>query len=1467
MPKGVVERECAMLIADDGGSPVRSVPPPAPTPTQLVQSTPAQATATVQNMTPQDVQAFKSDVGTMSSADRQTLANQLVKKLPLAQLLTLEPAFEPDEIKNAIGRYGTPALQSDYEAHQISSDPTLNSGLTKLGLTADQVAGAADAIRSKLLEAAQAAASNHYDAVLSDLQSAAANKGGQLVASAYAHAVSQDSQLPAPIKAILSDPNIVSQLTSTSPDALNKLSHGDFAGAMQSLASPALAQQLVNAIGKQLPPSLAHDLLIDPTFSKQLVTDKTLQSAVAQMLTDPDKTLDSLSSMFNDAPARDAAWAVASKNPQVIGALSKVGLSPDDVKQAGAAAPHLLNAVAALAQGGAGYQTALKELKAAGNAAPDASNKLARAIYAKLPTSIQAQLSKFQVDPDKLGQVVQALPDLVDAATAITDQNWRGAIDSLMAAGQAAPQLAKNMMQALGKQLPSNFGLLKSLLTDPNVASQLASDKALQKGIGDLLDGNTLQGANELLHDDAMRDIVLKCVSQDPAVSKVLGKLGLAPADLVDAGAAAPHLLDAAVALSDGKWSDAIKDFGQAANLAPGIANKVSAQLVQSIPQDVLNKLNNLGINASDLKNAGNALPHVINAAQALADGKYGDAVTELGAAAAAVPELAQKAVNALGNRLPPGLAHDLLTDSAFSKQLVTDKTLQSVVAQLLNDPGKALDSLSSMLNDSAARDTALAVIGKNPQVIGALKTIGLSPDDLKQAGDAAPHVLNAMVALSHGNYQAALDELKAAGSTAPQVLNKVGAAIYDKLPQPIKDQLAKFHVTSDQINQFAQALPDLVDAATATAKGDWHGAIDALMAAGETAPKLAQDAIQALGNQLPSKLSLLKTLLSDPNVASQLASDQALHQGIDDLIDGNTLKGASELLHDDGIRDAVLKDVSQDPTVSSALSKLGLKPSDLVEAGAAAPHLLDAAVALSDGNWSQAVEDFGQAAGAAPELVKTVGTQLVAHMPQAMVDKLGSLGLNKQDLQEAGAALPDFINAVNDASNGDYMGTLKALGATLQSAPDLAAKAINYAAGKLPNAPDTQLLKSMLADKSLVTTLVSNPDLQQSLGQLLNGDFKDGIQGIASNQPVMSQVAAVLAKDPAVMNRLKPLGVTTADDIAQLGPALADAVNLADDIAKGTDIGATIQAFGALANALPPGMRDKVISNIVGKFNLSPQLSDLISGSLEAMTNPDIAKALGEAVKAFGSGNPLTFIQAVANVGEMVCKEAPGLAVDFLDNVLTKLPGSVGAFFDNHDLNQDLVQSGSMGEVFDALEKMAGGHIGDALSDLGGAIGKLITEGPHYQLGPWHVDLGFYTQTIGPYHLPFGQQGVTAVGALVTQFEDALPPSVKTFMEQKAASAVASAGLDSIPVVGPAYGIYQSGTALISDISNNKGGLTIGLDTANLVVNAADLIPALDGVTEPLRTLIGVGKAVDQTVQFVQNTSNFGQQFTGVPA
>jgi hypothetical protein len=33
------------------------------------------------------------------------------------------------------------------------------------------------------------------------------------------------------------------------------------------------------------------------------------------------------------------------------------------------------------------------------------------------------------------------------------------------------------------------------------------------------------------------------------------------------------------------------------------------------------------------------------------------------------------------------------------------------------------------------------------------------------------------------------------------------------------------------------------------------------------------------------------------------------------------------------------------------------------------------------------------------------------------------------------------------------------------------------------------------------------------------------------------------------------------------------------------------------------------------------------------------------------------------------------------------------------------------------------------------------------------------------------------------------------------------------------------------------------------------------------LRTLIGVGKAVDQTVQFVQNTSNFGQQFTGVPA
>jgi hypothetical protein len=407
--------------------------------------------------------------------------------------------------------------------------------------------------------------------------------------------------------------------------------------------------------------------------------------------------------------------------------------------------------------------------------------------------------------------------------------------------------------------------------------------------------------------------------------------------------------------------------------------------------------------------------------------------------------------------------------------------------------------------------------------------------------------------------------------------------------------------------------------------------------------------------------------------------------------------------------------------------------------------------------------------------------------------------------------------------------------------------------------------LKTMLTDKSLVATLVSNPQLQHSLGQFLNGDFKDGITGIANDQPVMSQVAGVLAKDPAVMKRLAPLGVTDAADIAQLGPALGDAVDLADDLADGTDIGTTIQDFGKLATALPSGARDKIIDKIVGTFHLSPELKDMISGSVEAIANPDVAKALGQAIKAFGSGNPIAFIQAVANVGKTVCTDAPDLAVGFMDNVLTKLPGSVGKFFDNHDLNEDLVQSGSMGDVFDALQQLAGGHVGDALDDLGGAIGKLITEGPHYQLGPWHIDLGIYTQTIGPYHLPFGQQGVEAVGDLVSQFEDALPPSVKNFMEEKAASAVASSGLDSIPVVGTAYGIYQSGSALLSDISNHKGGLAIGLDTANLVVNAADIIPGLDAVTEPLRALIGVGKAVDQTVQFIQNTANFSQEFAGM--
>src|SRR5690606_26413720 len=439
--------------------------------------------------------------------------------------------------------------------------------------------------------------------------------------------------------------------------------------------------------------------------------------------------------------------------------------------------------------------------------------------------------------------------------------------------------------------------------------------------------------------------------------------------------------------------------------------------------------------------------------------------------------------------------------------------------------------------------------------------------------------------------------------------------------------------------------------------------------------------------------------------------------------------------------------------------------------------------------------------------LLGKVAGKVYDALPQGVRDKFTELGITREDLVQAGAALPHFYEAIRAVGEGDPEGALQALAEGIGAAPDLVTKAIIAIGEQLPANDQFGLLRALMTDETLVSTLAGDESVHESLKLLLEGDIPGGQQGLGDNEALLAAVADVLVKDEALMARLEPLGITTAADIAQLGPTVSNVFTLADAVASG-DIGASIEALATLAKELPDGIRTKILDHLAEGLNLSPEIKSLLVGIVDAMTNPDIAQAVGEAIAAFVSGDPLEFVSKLGEAGALICEQSPDLAVSFL-NALQYMPGPIGNFFSDPVLNEGIVKSGALGNFFDAVTLMADGDVAGAIGELGDAIGSLINYGDPATIGPWDP-AGIFGPSFGPYELPFGDKSLDLIGRLVVQFIDAMPPKVKSFLERQAGEAVASTGLKSIPVIGPVIGVVDAGADLISDISNGESGLTI---------------------------------------------------------
>jgi hypothetical protein len=1173
----------------------------------------------------------------------------------------------------------------------LSNDPTIKSQLAKVGLEPKDLVQAGKAA-PKILDAFEKLQKGDIKGGLTDFQAAvkaapdlAAKLGNKLV-----------EKLPQGVKDQFNKLGITpEQLKTGGPalphlfDAADAAAKGDWAKAYGSIkdaaaAAPDLAAQAFKGLAKQLPDSLgaAKSLLTDDKFLKELVTNKGLQGSLEKLVKGD---ASGVRELLNNDKARDAALTAIGKDPGVKAALDKVGLKPEDLTAAGKAAPKLWDAFEKIQKGD--IKGGLTDFQKAVESAPDLAAKLGNKLVEKLPQGIKDQFNKLGITPEQLKTAGPALPHLYDAADAAVKGDWAKAYGSIKEAAAAAPDLATQALKGLAGQLPDKLGAAKSLLTDDKFLKELVTNKGMQGSLEKIFKGDT-SGFRELLNNDKARDATLTAIGKDKGVTDLLAKAGLTPKDLVDAGKAAPKLWDAFDKLQKGDIKGGLTDFQNAVETSPELATKLGNKLLEKLPQGIKDQFNKLGITPEQLKTAGPALPHLYDAADAAVKGDWAKAYGSIKDAAAAAPDLATQALKGLAGQLPDslGAAKTLLTDDKFLKELVTNKGMQGSLEKIFKGDTSGFREL---LNNDKARDATLTAIGNDKGVKDLLAKAGLEPKDLVDAGKAAPKLWDAFEKIQKGDIKGGLTDFQKAVETSPQLAAKLGDKLISKLPQGIKDQFNKLGITSEQLKTAGPALPHLYDAADAAVKGDWAKAYGSIKDAAAAAPDLAAAAFKGLAKQLPDSLGAAKTLLTDDKFLKELVTNKELQGSLEKLVknpaDTTALR---ELLNNDKARDAALGAISNDPAIKEKLAKFGLAPEDLVQAGKAAPKILDAFEKISKGDIKGGLQDFQKAVESAPQLAAKLGEKVINSLPQGIKDQFSKLGITPEALKTAGPALPHLFDAADAASKGEWGKAVNSLKEAAISAPDLTAQALKGIANQLP--AQLGAVKTLLTDEKFLKEVVSNRDLHGQLGKLFDEKTRmEGLRGLLGNDKVRDAALTALGNDPAVKAQLDKVGLTP-EDLKQAGKAAPHVFDAVKAFTEGkldegiTALGKAVEQAPDLAKKLGEKLVSKLpegVRKAVSDLGITP--SDLVQAG-KAL--PDLINA----GKALSQGD---FQAAFTSLKNAAGKMPPAIVEKAITTAASKLPdnafgGLAKSLLTNKDFVHELVTNKDLHASFDKMMK-----------------------------------------------------------------------------------------------------------------------------------------------------------------------------------
>ena len=810
---------------------------------------------------------------------------------------------------------------------------------------------------------------------------------------------------------------------------------------------------------------------------------------------------------------------------------------------------------------------------------------------------------------------------------------------------------------------------------------------------------------------------------------------------------------------------------------------------------------------------------------------------------------LAAQAAGLAAQALPDGVVKRLLSQPSLVAALLEPETVGDFKALL---QGELQGPVRRLLLHDALRDGTIDVVCQDPQVAEALQRAGLNADLLKSAGRAAGPLLAAADAIRVKDWPAALEAFRQAVASGAYVSVELVGRMAQRLPEGLARTLLSNPAVLYQVltNRSAQ------DALVALCTGDGPARVEAF-------GTLLRD--RAL------RYSVLGAAAGDPAVVERLA---VLGLTTQDLLDSgeaavHLFDAAQAVARKDvgtalrELRDAFiaapgitgrLVDVAIDHLPDAALAPLtalGITREDLKAGKGAAPALWAAGQYLSQRppNVELALEALIAVVDLAPAVAGKLADAAFGLLPPNVQHQLEALGITRTELRESVRAAPGLIRAAKAFAAGQTREGLVQLRDAGAQAPQIIERSVAALAAKLPPGA----AREVLLHPPLVRTLLTDASLHGALADLLSGTAegaKRGLVAIGQNGSARTAAADALWKSDALRAGFEKLGFVSAADLAGAGRAFYSAIQVHDYAAAG-QYGLAVQSFFDLTQDLPDAVTQRLARSLTETLHLPPGLADVVLHGGHAFSDPEIRRAFADAVSAWKAGDTKGFLRDLGRTGELLAVRQPSAATAFL-NFMGNLPGGVGRFFQDPVLNEGLVRSGSVGEVFQAAQKLVDGDFEGAFRDMAESVGKLIGYGERLR--------------IAGRQLPLGREGLELMARLAKQFVAALPEKVKLKIETKAAELAARAGGAAIPggsliaAAADGYDVYKELLRVPVD------WIAVALKSSEVALDLAGTV-GLGPVVAPARLVVGAVDTLHDLKRFVDDLEGFRRSFVFGPA